>query len=207
MLSARTRPWLYKMIRPWSVPQVSKPTPAKMKPCGFSRSAVTHRKGLSNISSISKSFWQSSDQPPGRQNIGNQVWIQENKRGLPPEGLGRKNRGNSCGRPQNPEEGQGISSGGLWKATEGHGRKGTMTGRSQKRIEGHGRKGQEGKDHRRSWNPIEEREDSVRIPWKPMEHHGILRKDGRTKPWKPMEGCGTSWKVTEACKRNQTKGK
>ena len=120
-----------------------------------------HGKGLSNILSISKPFWQSSDQPPGRQNIGDQVWMRESKRGLRrPSGERRELQ--------------------MWEATEGHGRKGIMTGRSQKRIEGHRRKGQEGRDHRRSWNPMEGREDSVRIPWNLIEPDGILKKDGVT---------------------------
>ena len=70
-----------------------------------------------------------------------------------------------------------------------------MTGRSQNRMEGHRRRWKEGRNHGRSWNPMEGRADFGRIPWNFMESPGTLRKEGKDRTleahgrlWNPMEG-------------------
>ena len=74
-------------------------------------------------------------------------------------------------------------------------------------MEGKRRIGQEGRDHRRSWNPMEGRRDSVRTLGKLMETHRTLRKDKGTEPWKPMESCGTPGKEPNNSEQRKERGR
>ena len=98
----------------------------------FDYDGFVHGNRLSTISSFSGPFQRFPDWSPGRRSRGEQEQRKEAKGEHLPASPVEKMGGYQCGRPQNPEEGQGITSGGLWKATEGHGRKGAAIGRSQK---------------------------------------------------------------------------